>query len=1122
MMRARRVAPWAIVALFVLSCSKSTPSNTPSAADPDRDPVAVELVGRGVGLMGQFEFEKAREAFAEARRLHPEWSRAAINEAIATLNQTEEGKQERALTILDEVLAKHPDDLQANYCAGLIELFLGRPDRALPRFRLVAQADPSDAYAAYYLGQCREYAGDYASAETSYRAAATADPYLRSAQLGLHRVLQRLDRPDEAEQCLDTFRRLADNPRAALAEFKYTRMGQLGEARVAGAADGNAPPVVAPEGPLFGAAMPLCDLPSGWSWHTFSEDEQASVTVVDLVGDGTLDVFIPGALERGGERRNLVAMVTESGAFRADVDHPLAKVGAVRAALFGDVDNDGLSDVYLCRRGANRLFRQTAPGMWADITEAAKVEGSGGDTADGVLADLDHDGDLDIYAVNADGPNDYLSNNLDGTFRSIAAEAGLAGPAGGSRMALATDLDGDRDLDLLILAREGRNEVHLNDRLWSYRDDPDLDAFCTLHGSAMAVGDLTGDGTTSIVVAADSKAPGAAAEVHRFDRTASRDGSAWNEHAILALPSRPHALAIADLDGDGANELIPFLSAIGAPGDPIVLADRKPLDVAGRALALLDPRRGPALVAISRTDGPIAIPAGAGRHDFAAVRFRGRIDPGQSMRSNADGIGTHFQARVRNRWIGGAMLRTGGGPGQSLQPAAIGLGGAPQIDFVTIDWPDGVFQGEGAIPPGGPTTIVETQRQISSCPVLFAWDGERYRFVSDLLGVGGLGYLLEPGLYATPRPWERFALPEGLAAPRDDRYVLKLTEPMEEACYLDHAALTAWDLPPGWMLTLDERASIEGPEPTGAEVLYRTLLLPTAAHDGNGADQLDAIRAVDGRAAETGRVDPRFIGRLAGELALTIEFDRPLDPDAGSRPVLVIDGWIEYPYCQTNFAAWQAGAAYDPPTVEAQDADGAWHPVLVHFGYPAGMPRQMSVPLEGLPRGTRTLRLRSNMEIYWDRIAVALAETEPTARSTVLPLVAASVAEVGFPARTTHPQRRPWYDYDRRVPLWDVRHQVGEYTAFGNALPLVATADDAVAIFGPGEEVQLEFDTAALPVLPAGWTRRLVLDVRGWCKDMDLFTGQGETIAPLPETGKPAGPRDALHKRFNTRWDGGR
>ena len=79
--------------------------------------------------------------------------------------------------------------------------------------------------------------------------------------------------------------------------------------------------------------------------------------------------------------------------------------------------------------------------------------------------------------------------------------------------------------------------------------------------------------------------------------------------------------------------------------------------------------------------------------------------------------------------------------------------------------------------------------------------------------------------------------------------------------------------------------------------------------------------------------------------------------------------------------------------------------------------------------------------------------------------------------------------------------------------------DDAMAIFGPGEEVHLEFE-AAPPVQP-GWQRRFVLESRGWAKDMDFYTRDGETVGPLPTTGKPAGTARELHARYNTRYQAG-
>ena len=48
----------------------------------------------------------------------------------------------------------------------------------------------------------------------------------------------------------------------------------------------------------------------------------------------------------------------------------------------------------------------------------------------------------------------------------------------------------------------------------------------------------------------------------------------------------------------------------------------------------------------------------------------------------------------------------------------------------------------------GPIAIEEVQRQVSSCPVIFAWNGRTYEFITDVLGVGGIGFATGRGTYA--------------------------------------------------------------------------------------------------------------------------------------------------------------------------------------------------------------------------------------------------------------------------------------------------------------------------------------------------------------------------------------
>ena len=360
-------------------------------------------------------------------------------------------------------------------------------------------------------------------------------------------------------------------------------------------------------------------------------------------------------------------------------------------------------------------------------------------------------------------------------------------------------------------------------------------------------------------------------------------------------------LALADMQGDGRLSLIGSTVAGGwqVRGIPIdgaseVVADASTATAAW-SIAVLRADSGPSIVALpaARGSAPLVWHGGTGRWPFVTLAFTGRDSKSDQTRSNASGIGTSVAARTGSHWTAVTAARMQSGPGQSLQPVAIGSSGARQMDFVALTWPDGVLQTEIALEPGRLHRIEETQRQLSSCPVLFAFDGRRYAFVTDVLGVGGVGFLERPGVYSAARPRENLLLPAGLLAPSNGRYQLKIAEPMEEVLYLDRAELVAYDVPPGWDMTLDERKEIGGPVPTGEPRFFKQLQLPTNAMTSEGENATAALIAVDGMAAPPGRVDPRFIGRT-DEHSLTMEFARAIDALPGPA-MLVADGWVEYP-----------------------------------------------------------------------------------------------------------------------------------------------------------------------------------------------------------------------------------
>lgn len=230
---------------------------------------------------------------------------------------------------------------------------------------------------------------------------------------------------------------------------------------------------------------------------------------------------------------------------------------------------------------------------------------------------------------------------------------------------------------------------------------------------------------------------------------------------------------------------------------------------------------------------------------------------------------------------------------------------------------------------------------------------------------------------------------------------------------------------------------------------------------------------------------------------MILEFDTAIDQI--ENPVLVFDGWVEYPYSQTMFSAWQANATYHSLTLDALDRDGNWETLHRNFGYMAGMPRRSALPIDHrlLPTGASSIRLSSNLELFIDSVFVAESAHCEAASKVEFELTRAKVADVGFPKRTNNPQKRPSYHYSNRVPLWDTKHLRGSYSRFGDAIAQVAEVDDELSIIGPGEEIELRF--VADRKLAKDKRRLFVLEANGWCKDRDLFTQFSETVKPIPK-----------------------
>jgi hypothetical protein len=149
--------------------------------------------------------------------------------------------------------------------------------------------------------------------------------------------------------------------------------------------------------------------------------QQMSCAWGDYDNDGFVDLFVPTASSGSGPYYDLLFRNNGNGSFAKVTNSPLVQEpSANQGALWADMDNDGDLDLFVTSvNGArNRLYRNDGAGLFVSLTNSV-VTRDGGQSGGCAWADFDNDGDVDLFVTNFSGNAWYYINDGNGGFTNV-------------------------------------------------------------------------------------------------------------------------------------------------------------------------------------------------------------------------------------------------------------------------------------------------------------------------------------------------------------------------------------------------------------------------------------------------------------------------------------------------------------------------------------------------------------------------------------------------------------------------------------------------------------------------------------------------------------------------------
>jgi hypothetical protein len=602
------------------------------------------------------------------------------------------------------------------------------------RLRLWSDEPPRTAAERSELARLAEAAGRRHEARALYKWSLRADSGDQTAREGL----ARLDRDDSERRHVIRAADIELTPDSALAPHP----NGAGPSR--GFADG---PAFTDDAEAVGLRFVYDNAET--ALHQLPEPFGGGLALLDYDGDGWLDVYCVqgGPFAPSSDRASPPASPGDrlfhnrgDGTFEDVTDRSgigQFPRGHGHGVAVGDVDSDGHADLFVTRWRSYALYRNRGDGTFEDVTDRWGLGGRRDWPTSAALADLDGDGDLDLYvchyaAWDLDHPRicrdpktqaylncnpldaqalpDRLFRNDGGRFEDVTAESGIVDRDGRGLGVVAADLDGDGRVDLFVANDSSANFLFRN--LGGMRFEEIAHAAGVAGnasgnyqaGMGVAAGDLDGDGLVDLAV---TNFYGESTTFYRnLGGGVFTDATASIGLAVASRRLLGFGLGLLDVDNDGRLDLA---SANGHVNDlrpnypyrmPAQLllgcADGRMRDVTDRAG---DPWQVPRMgrgLAVGDLDNDGRQDVLILSHNQPLAYFHNRTEGGRFLtlrlegrQSNRDAVG----AKVAVVSGGGNRVgwRIGGGSYQSATDPRLhfGLGRDVRIEAVEVTWPSG-------------------------------------------------------------------------------------------------------------------------------------------------------------------------------------------------------------------------------------------------------------------------------------------------------------------------------------------------------------------------------------------------------------------------------------------------